>query len=44
MSLHLPGNTAIVVSSQPVALVITIMNGMKTFSYIRESEKSWKGS
>lgn len=44
MSLNFPGNTAMVVRSQSVALVMTIMNGMKTFSYIRESEKNRAGS
>lgn len=43
MSLNLPGNTAMVVRSQPVALVMTIRNGMKTFSYIRESAKNRAG-
>lgn len=46
MSLNLPGNTAMVVCSQMqrlVALVMTIMNGMKTFCYIRESEKNRAG-
>lgn len=40
MPLNLPGNTAMVVRSLSVALVMTITKGMKRFSYIRESEKS----
>lgn len=40
MSLNLPGNTAVVARSQPATLARTTMNGMKTFSCIREAENN----
>jgi len=43
MSLNLPGNTAMVVRSQSLALGMTVTNSMKTFSSIREAENNRAG-